>query len=118
VVGSASHRGSYADVYSSERIGILRNDLAGFCSALGIPELDAGVLQQATSRPLTQGVSPLVFHQGFDGVHYRSRFGHDMHNWAIFEPFKIGPHSTSPIDLADTELQAALDIHGLRLSSR
>ena len=118
VVWSASHSGSYADVYSSDWIGILRHGLAGFCSALGISELDAGVLQQANSRPLTQRVSRSVFHQGFDGIHYRSRFGHDVRNWALFEPFKIDPQGPAPIDPADTELQTARDIHGLRLSSR
>lgn len=68
VVGSAFHYGSYADVYSSEWIGILREQLAGFCIALGIPELDAGALQQPCSRPLTQRVSRVVFNNAFDGI--------------------------------------------------
>jgi hypothetical protein len=118
VVGSAFHYGSYADVYSSEWIGILREQLAGFCIALGILELDAGALQQPSSRPLTRRVSRLVFNNGLDGIHYRSRFGHDVRNWALFEPFKIDPQQATPIDPGDSDLQAALAIHGLLMVSR
>jgi hypothetical protein len=81
-IGSAFHYGTYADVYFSDWIGILRRDLTGFCVARGIPELDAGALQQPTSRPLTQRVSRVVVNSGFDGIHCRSRFGHDVGNWA------------------------------------
>jgi hypothetical protein len=68
VVGSEFHYGSYADIYASEWIGIPRQELAGFCIALGYPELDAAALQQPTSRPLTQRVSRVVFNNGFDGI--------------------------------------------------
>jgi len=115
VVGSAYSYGSYADVYSSDWIGILRKGLAGFCIALGIPELDAAALQQPTSRPVTQRVSRVVFNNGFDGIHYRSRFGHDVRNWALFEPFKIGAQRAAPIDPGDSDLHVALAIHGLLL---
>jgi hypothetical protein len=118
VVGSAFHYGSHADVYSSDWIGILRKEFAGFCIELGISELDAGALQQPTSRPLTQRVSRVVFNNGFDGIHYRSRFGHDVRNWALFEPFKIDPQQATPIDPVDADLQAALAIHGLLLVPR
>jgi hypothetical protein len=118
VVGSAFHYGSYADVYSSEWIGVLRKELAVFCIALGISELDAGALQQPTSRPLTQRGSRVVFNNGFDGIHYRSRFGHDVRNWALFEPFKIDPQQVTPIDPVDADLRTALAIHGLLLVSR
>jgi len=117
VVGAAFHYGSYADVYSSDWIGILRKELAGFWIAFGFAELDAGALQP-TSRPLTQRVSRVVFNNGFDGIHYCSRFGHDVRNWALFEPFKIDPQLVTPIDPVDSDLQAALTIHGLRLVSR
>jgi hypothetical protein len=118
VAGSAFHYGAYADVYSSDWIGILRKQLAGFCVALGISELDAGALQQPGSRPLTQRVSRMVFNNGFDGIHYGSRFGDDVRNWALFEPFKIDPQQVIPIDPEDADLQAALAIHGLLLVSR
>jgi hypothetical protein len=86
--------------------------------ALGISELDAGALQQPTSRPLTQRVSRVVLNNGFDGIHYRSRFGHDVRNWALFEPFKIDPQQVTPIDPVDADLRTALAIHGLLLVSR
>lgn len=118
VVGSAFLFGAYADVYSSDWIGILRKDLAGSWIALGLPELDAGALQRPTSRPLTQRVSRVVFNTGFDGIRYRSRFGHDVRNWASFEPFKIDVQQATAIDPEDLDLQAALAIHGLLLVSR
>jgi hypothetical protein len=99
-------------------VGILCKNLAVLCIALDIPELDAGALQQPTSRPLTQRVSRVVFNNGFDGIHYRSRFGHEVRNWAHFEPFKIDPRQATPIDPGDSELQAALVIHGLVLAPR
>ena len=44
LLGSAEHGGSYADFSSSERIGLLRQELAGDCLELGIRELDSSIL--------------------------------------------------------------------------
>jgi hypothetical protein len=52
-----------------------------------------------------------VFQRGFDGIHYRSKYGHDIWNWALFEPFKLSPKDAEAIDLADPELVRALAIH-------
>ena len=57
-------------------IGLLRRDLAADCLELGITELDASVLQGSTARALTQRASRLVFRNAFDGIYYRSKFGH------------------------------------------
>jgi hypothetical protein len=66
-------------------------------------------------------VSRHVYEQGsFAGIRYRSRLGHDVLNWAIFEP---GPDERSPlagtlsaaIEADDRDLRAALDLLGLTL---
>ena len=55
-----------------------------------------------------------VFGREFDGIHYHSKYGHDIRNWALFEPFKVSPKHAEPIDLADPELVRALAIHRLQ----
>ena len=114
-LGLAEHIGNYADLYGSEWIGLLRHGLARDCVELGISEVDASVLQRSAPRMLTQCASRLVFRRGFDGIYYRSKYGHDIRNWALFEPFKLYPQRTAPIDVADPELVRALAIHGLRI---
>jgi hypothetical protein len=116
MLGSAEHDGKYADLYGSDWIGLLRRGLGADCLELGITELDASVLQGSTARALTQRASRLVFRNAFDGIYYRSKFGHDIQNWALFEPFKLFPKHPRPINLADPELLRALAIHHLRLT--
>lgn len=89
IMGSGGHEGSYADLYGSEWIGVLRRELAGNCLGLGIGDLDAGILQASGPRALTQRASRIAFRGGFDGIHYRSKYGHDVQNWVLFEPFKL-----------------------------
>jgi hypothetical protein len=55
----------------------------------------------------------LALRLGAVGILYRSRFGHDTENWALFEPFKINPMSAMPIELNDPDLRKALAIHHL-----
>jgi hypothetical protein len=59
--------------------------LASDCVALGIEDLDDSVLQRGELRRLTQLASLKVNEAGLDGVYYRSRYGHDLENWALFE---------------------------------
>src|SRR5215831_18408735 len=83
----------------------------GFCSCvtgwlgervrLGVSDLDASVLQQHAPRRITQLASLEVRRRNFDGVYYRSRFGHDLENWALFEPFKISQTGSAPIAADD-----------------
>ena len=117
MLGSAEHDG-YADLYGSDWIGLLRRDLAAECLELGITELDASTLQASAARALTQRASRLVFRNGFDGTYYRSKYGHDTHNWALVEPFRLAPKPSKPVNLADPELLKALAIHRLEIGSR
>lgn len=117
VIGSAAASGRYADLYASAWLGHPRTALASDILAVGLEDLDAATLHLAAPRQLTQRAARVAFEAGFDGVHYRSRYGHEVSNWALFEPFLVQPKEPEGIDPADAELQEALRIHGLRLTS-
>jgi hypothetical protein len=118
LIGSADHDGRYADLYGSDWVGFFHRELAADCVALGIGELDAAALHGSAPRRLTQMASRIVFQRGFDGIFYQSRFGHDIENWALFEPFKVSPKAAAAIDLTDPDLAKALAIHQLMLDRR
>jgi hypothetical protein len=77
----------------------------------GFDDWDASVLQQTAPRILTQFVSRIVFSNGFAGIYYRSKYGHDVENWALFEPFQIRVQDPEPILPDDADLQRALQLH-------
>lgn len=116
VIGVGQHEGSYADLYGSEWIGVLRQTLATECLAPGVGDIDAAALQSSAPRKLTQLASRVAFQTGFDGIHYRSRYGHDVQNWALFEPFKLTPGRSQAIEETDPDLERALAIHRLRFA--
>jgi hypothetical protein len=116
LLGSASAEGTYADIYAAEWIAFLRQRLAGECLRLGLSDLDASVLQSHAPRRITQLASLQVRQRNFDGIYYRSRFGHDQENWALFEPFHISNTTSQQITGNDPDLAEALRILGLRLA--
>jgi len=116
LLGSASATGAYADIYAVEWIEFLRRDLANECLRLGIEDLDAGILQRGSPRIITQLASRRVYERGLSGICYRSRYGHNLENWALFEPFPITPASATPITPENPILAEALRILGLRLA--
>ena len=78
---------------------------------------EAGLNAQAGQpRQLTQEASLIVFRHGLDGIFYRSRYGHSIENWAIFEPFPLRNTSAAAIAADDPDLQSALRIHGLTMT--
>jgi len=89
VMGSANAHGQFADIGASEWIEKLRRTLAPLLISLGIPDFDASVLQRSGPRILTQNVSGVVYREGFDGIRYLSKYGHDLENWALFEPANL-----------------------------
>jgi len=115
VMGSANTEGEYADICSSDWISRLRKLLAPYLRQFGVEDLDASVLQQTAPRELTQFVSDIVFHESFAGIYYRSKYGHDIENWALFEPFQIRSLDALPIRPDDPDLQRALTLHSLKL---
>ena len=115
-LGRAFAEGQYADICGGEWITHLRRRLASECLRLGIPDLDASVLQSGLSRRITQLVSRVAYEQGYPGICYRSRYSHDLENWALFEPFRLHDATSEPIDNDRPAFREALRILGLRLA--
>lgn len=114
IMGSAEVRGRFAEIGTSEWIAELRRRLAPLLIQLGIPDFDASVLQRSGPRYLTQRVSRFVYQQGFNGIRYLSKYGHDLENWALFEPADLSSIRYELIQPAgDTDLLAALRVFEL-----
>ena len=116
-IGPAEARGDYAEIYASSWIAHLRTRLADECLHLGLQDLDASVIQSASPRRITQLASRQAYEAGCAGVFYLSRYGHDLENWAIFEPFPIRPAEIQAIRTDDPDLLQAVEILGLKLGS-
>ncbi len=115
LLGSAHAEGTYADICGAEWIAFLRHRLAGECLRLGLNDLDASVMQRSAPRRLTQLASLEAWSKEFDGVYYRSRHGHDLENWALFESFRILRARTEEIAADDETFLEALRIFGLKV---
>jgi len=114
IMGVATADGEYADIGSSEWISRLRTSLAAQLEKFGVEDLDASVLQKTAPRILTQFVSRIVSYAGFAGIYYLSKYGHDIENWALFEPFQIDVLKAQSIRRNDRDLQRALQLHSLK----
>ena len=117
VLGSATATGNYADVCGAEWITHLRRKLASDCLSLGISDFDASVLQRGSPRLITQLASRAVYELGLPGIYYRSRYGHDFANWALFEPFRIHDMTSWPIAQDSADLVEAARILGLNTNT-
>ena len=116
MMGIASADGEYADICSSDWISRLRVLLVVDLLRFGIEDLDASILQKTAPRILTQSVSRIAFNDGLAGIRYLSRHGHDIENWALFEPFQINVKEHQTIRRDDPDLQRALQLHTLKFS--
>jgi len=114
IMGVATADGEYADIGSSEWISRLRKSLAAQLEKFGVEDVDASVLQKTAPRILTQFVSRIVSYAGFAGIYYLSKYGHDIENWALFEPFQINVRKHQTIRRDDPDLQRALELHSLK----
>ena len=115
-LGTARAEGSYADICGSEWLGYLRPWLATECVRRGIREFDASVMQSGALRAITQLASRIVYELGYAGIYYRSRYGNDLDNWALFEPFRLRGTSTRTIDRSDPALAQAAAILGIEVN--
>jgi hypothetical protein len=115
LIGRASATGNYADLYASGWVAFLRRKLAPECLRLGLRDLDAGILQREAPRRITQLASRQAYELGHAGIYYRSRYGHDFDNWALFEPFQIVPTNAIEIEMNNPALLEAVRILGLKL---
>lgn len=109
-LGVAKIQGRFAPIYDGEWLCQIRSSIRP--SDHGIPELthlDAATMQ-STNRSLTQAASVLAHAQpDLAGIRYRSRFGHELENWAIFASGAIEiVNSGEPIADDDADLAKAL----------
>ena len=116
IMGTASaEEGNYAEICGGEWITHLRRKLASECLRLGITDLDGSVLQSGSPRRITQLASRVVHELGFSGIYYRSRYAHDLENWALLEPFRICDTESRTIAKNEPALREAVRILGLTL---
>jgi hypothetical protein len=115
VMGSAYAHGEFAEIGTSEWIAKLGRSLAPQLIRLGISNLDASVLHRSGPRLLTQHVSAFVYAEGFDGIQYFSKHGHDIQNWALFEPADLSDPRKSKIQPRDPDLLEAFRLFDLAL---
>jgi hypothetical protein len=101
ILGVATAGGECADICSSEWISRLRKSLAAHLSRYGVEDIDAAVLKKTAPRTLTQFVSRIVFYAGFSGIHYLSKYVHDIENWTLFEPFQIDVRDPETVRVED-----------------
>ncbi len=118
VIGTAAADGNYADIYALEWIALLRRKLVSDCLRLGLRDLDASALQNSSPRTLTQLVSRIVYDMGLAGVYYRSRYGHNLENWALFEPCRISRMKSKKVAADDPALEEAMEILGLKFAKK
>jgi hypothetical protein len=116
VIGTAAADGNYADIYAAEWISLLRRKLVSDCLRLGIQDLDVAALQSSSPRTLTQLVSRIVYDMGLGGIYYRSHYGHNLENWALFEPCRIHRTKSKPVTPNETALLEAMKILGLKFT--
>jgi hypothetical protein len=113
-MGIARVQAECADLCTSEWIAKLRVKLLPHATEFQLTDIDASVLQRSSPRQLTQLISRLVYDSGATGIRYLSKFGHDLENWALFEPVAILAKRTEALKADDPDLVKALEI--LKLS--
>jgi hypothetical protein len=59
----------------------------------------------------------LPYQFGYDGIYYPSRHGHDLFNWALFEPFDLQFVSAREVNTDNLDLTTALEHLALRLDA-
>jgi hypothetical protein len=114
-IGKAEIEGVFADIYAVSWVSHLRKSLAAEALRLGVKDIDLSALENAQPRRLTQLASRQAYRLSFAGIFYRSRYGHSLENWAIFEPFPLENATSEQLLEDDPDLQEALRIHGIRL---
>jgi hypothetical protein len=115
MMGSANAHGRFADVGASDWLANLRRTLASLLIRHGIPDLDASVLQRSGPRVLTQNVSDVIYKEGFNGIRYLSKYGHNIENWALFEPADLTSRLENGIQTYDPDLLDALRLFHLAI---
>ena len=114
-MGKAHITAECADICSSTWIDRLRIKFLPLLKEYGLADLDASVLQSSTPREITQKVSRFIYEEKLNGIKYPSKFGHDMENWAFFEPVSVHRESTEIIKPDDPDFIRAVALHHLQV---
>lgn len=118
--GLATVGGNFADVMHSDWVAQLRVSptIASACARLSVSDFDGAALRSTAPREITQLVSRVIYNIGrYVGIRYASKFGDDLENWAIFEPFStLQSGGVRMIQIGDADLQRALNLHKLRMT--
>jgi len=124
MIGEATiERGEFADIGHSTSLAHFRSVLAARLVHYQLFDLDAAAIRMSTPRSLTQEISRLVFESvmedghEFAGIHYLSRLGDNIRNWAIFEagPALFAEADAVPLHHNDPDLQKALELLHIEL---
>lgn len=114
-IGVAKVQAECADLGSAEWLARLRTKLLPYAKEFGLTDIDASVLQRSSPRRLTQLISRVAYESAAEGIRYLSRFGHDLENWAFFEPVTILSKRTEVLKEDDPDLVKALEVLKLSL---
>lgn len=114
VMGTATIDGEYAEICSAEWISRLEKKLLPHFKEFELTEFTAATLQRTHPRRLTQLISRAVYDERLNGIRYPSKYGHDLENWAIFEPFPIRDYSIDPIYPTDDDVLKAFALLHLK----
>lgn len=121
-IGEGLLAGRFADIGHHESLAEVRTALSSRAVHYGLADVDAAAIRLTVPRGFTQELSRYVYdlteagRRAWDGIAYRSRFGDNLHNWAMFEPTRPTSGSGEAIAPDDPDLLGALRIHGLVLS--
>jgi len=116
-IGVAKLNGTFVEVCGAEWISRLQAKMAPHLARFGLKDFDASTVQSSSIREVTQMVSRFVYESAADGIAYPSKYGHDLKNWAIFEPFKIQVQDPEPLTTDDPDLLKCLTLLHLKLGS-
>ena len=118
-VATAGKNKRYADIYSSAGLAYLRKTFGRGSLAKRMKskqDFDLALLM-SQDRTLTQQISTHIYQLGYDGIYYPSRHGHDLFNWALFEPFDLQFVSAREVNTDNLDLTTALEHLALRLDA-
>jgi hypothetical protein len=123
VLGVARCDTAFADIGHARSLAALREALAASVVRHGLDDLDAAAIRLHAPRRFTQEISRHVYEctaadgsRAFQGIHYLSRLGDDIGNWAICEPALIEALDREDLRRDDPDLTRALELFGLLLA--
>lgn len=107
----------FAEICSSDWIMRLRHVVLPHLHGLGLKSFDLSSLLLSTPRRLTQLASRAVYESGIRIIHYPSKFGLELENWAFLDFVPITDQAVQDVQTDDPDLHLALHLHGFELGA-